>query len=87
MARNATTLTNYITTAQAGRLFHRTEMTIYLWRRDKEMPYIIIPSDQTPAIRFDLDAVLSWAADWHFKYKEEELSDLRRHNLELATAQ
>lgn len=86
MQKNATVLANYITTAQAGRLFHRTDMTIYLWRKNKEMPYIIIPSDQTPAIRFDLEALLVWADAWHIKYKEEELNALRRCNIELAEA-
>jgi len=73
---NITVLSSFMTGNQMRRLFGRTAMTLYIWRRDKGLPYILIPGEGKPSIRFDLDAVLSWAVLLNVEYSEEVLNEL-----------
>ena len=53
-------LEGYVTTKFLCRLFDRSELTIIYWRRDNGLPYIEIPSDARPTVRFVLKEVLKW---------------------------
>lgn len=50
-----------VTTGYLLRLFDRAEPTLYLWRRERGLPYIVIPGDDRPVIRYDLRKVIAWA--------------------------
>ena len=43
------------------RLFNKTYMTVYNWRKTRDMPHIIIPGNKN-TIRFVPNDVLIWAA-------------------------
>jgi phage terminase Nu1 subunit (DNA packaging protein) len=42
-------------------LFKRSKETIELWRKKHGLPFVCIPGDTRPAIRFDLAVVKPWA--------------------------
>ena len=80
MQRHMTTLENCITINQAKQLFRRTEMTIYLWRRDKGMPYIQLPGGKLKSVRFDVDKILKWAKTLNIRYEQDQLDVIRKNN-------
>jgi hypothetical protein len=41
--------------------FRVTEMTIQAWRRQQQLPTIVIPGTARPTVRFDPDLVQEWA--------------------------
>lgn len=51
------------TTTDLCRRFKKEPMTIYLWRRDRKLPAIIIPGSSRPTVRFVPDDVRKWAAN------------------------
>lgn len=62
MSINSVTLTNdLLTTKNLCGLFKRGEMTIYLWRRNKNLPFIQVGGGTRPLIRFKKKDILKWA--------------------------
>lgn len=43
------------------KLFRRNKITIYFWRNTKGLPYVEIPGEKRPVIRFNRRKVLAWA--------------------------
>lgn len=67
-----------LTTAEVCELFNKTPMTIYLWRRDEELPVVTISGRAEKApVRFRLTDLLRWAA---LKGKEVEESVLEKYS-------
>lgn len=58
-----TVLKRYVTDGYLRRLFRRTEATVYQWREMRGLPYVEIPGDSRPTIRFYLPHVLAWAGE------------------------
>jgi hypothetical protein len=56
-------LNNLCTVGDMMRLFKRTELTIRLWCKYRNMPVVQIPGDSRPAIRFDIEEVTQWAEE------------------------
>ncbi len=52
---------NLLTTENLCRLFKRGEMTIYLWRRNKNLPFVQVGGGNRPLIRFKKREILRWA--------------------------
>ena len=79
MIDNVTILGNLLTVTSIKRLFDRTDVTLYVWRKQRGMPYVKIPGDRKPGIRFDVEAVCAWADDNGIEYdmdvKNEFLAD------------
>lgn len=50
-----------LTLKQVAKMFRVSEMTVYTWKRWQKLPFIVIPSDQRPAIRFHPVDVAKWA--------------------------
>jgi hypothetical protein len=61
MTKAATVLDQYVTVGRLCAMFKRSALTIAVWRETKGLPYVEIPGDDRPAIRFDLPDVLKWA--------------------------
>lgn len=55
--------TDFVTTGYLMRLFGRAEPTLYLWRRERGLPYVLIPGDDRAVVRYDLRKVLAWAKE------------------------
>ena len=47
--------------------FGVTPMTIYLWRKNRGLPSISIPGTGRPAVRFNPQEVIAWAAQQGIK--------------------
>lgn len=56
-----TVMKNLVTTHQLARMFRRAPITVMLWKRNEGLPYVSIPGDNRPAIRYDMDQVTAWA--------------------------
>lgn len=56
-----TILNELLTTSDVCHMFNRSEMTIWLWRKNLNMPYIVIPGTERQTIRYDKDEVTTWA--------------------------
>ena len=41
--------------------FDVTMMTVYNWRKKKKLPYVVIPGEEKPIIRFYPNEVEHWA--------------------------
>lgn len=54
-------LADLVATGYLAKLFRRTELTITLWRSNEDLPFVVIPGDDRPAIRFELPLVRDWA--------------------------
>ena len=52
---------SHLNTADLCRVFDCTPMTIYLWRRDKKMPFIKINIGRKNLILYDWGKVKAWA--------------------------
>lgn len=46
----------------AYEVFRVSPGTVYLWRKNRLLPYVRIPGDSTDAIRYRLEPLLAWAA-------------------------
>ena len=58
-----TVMENLLTVRQVADMFNRTDETVRLWMRDKELPCIRFPGSCKDAIRFDKVAVKKWAKE------------------------
>jgi phage terminase Nu1 subunit (DNA packaging protein) len=56
-------LSSLLNTAEVAKLFNRSQLTIQLWRKHKQLPYIRIRGARRDTIRYDLNAVRKWAVD------------------------
>lgn len=56
-----TVMKNLVTARQLARIFRRAPITVMLWKRNEGLPYVSIPGDERPAIRYDMDQVTAWA--------------------------
>lgn len=54
-------LNDLVTEQYVMRLFRVSKPSIYNWRRLYGMPFVEIPGDDRPSIRFRLKAVRAWA--------------------------
>jgi hypothetical protein len=52
---------NLLTVADVAEAFEVTSMTIYLWRRYRGLPFLLIPSQGKDSVRFYKDKVVKWA--------------------------
>ena len=50
-----------LTISGACKLFGRTEMTIYLWREKRNLPYITFPGSDRTMVRFIKTDLIEWA--------------------------
>ena len=56
-----TVVDDYVTEGVLQKLFGKSSITLELWRKNKGLPFVVIPGDGRPAIRFVLADVLAWA--------------------------
>lgn len=68
------TLDNLWTITDVAKYFGKCEMTIRLWRENKELPAITIKGDQRPALRFIPNEVREWARKNKIKIDNEPAS-------------
>lgn len=54
-------LSGTLNTADLTRLFSRSPLTILLWRKNKNLPYIRIKGEKRDTIRYDRAKVEEWA--------------------------
>lgn len=52
---------NLLTTDDITEMFNVSKMTIYLWRRNHDMPFITLPGGSRPPIRFLEEDIKKWA--------------------------
>lgn len=52
---------SYLTTKDLERMFDRSRMTIFNWRRYLDLPYYEFVFDDRTLIRFKLEEVQAWA--------------------------
>jgi hypothetical protein len=50
-----------LTITGVARLFSRSALTILQWRTYNGLPYVVLPGDERPSIRYELDEVRAWA--------------------------
>jgi hypothetical protein len=50
-----------LTVADVARMLGRTAQTVYLWKKNKSLPYILIGGGERATIRFRKASVLAWA--------------------------
>lgn len=50
-----------LTTKQISKMFAVTTMTIYNWRKNKNMPFSHLEGGEKPPVRYDEGAVMHWA--------------------------
>ena len=60
-------MSGYLTTKDLERMFDRSRMTIFNWRRYLNLPYHEFVFDDRTFVRFKLEEVQAWADD-HGKY-------------------
>ncbi len=65
-------LDEFVTSGFLARLFGRTPLTIKNWRRYKDLPYVLIPGDASPTIRFRLEEVIEWADALGKRYNRKQ---------------
>ena len=51
----------YLTTRDLERMFGRSRMTIYNWRKHLGLPYHVFEFDERISIRFKLEEVQEWS--------------------------
>jgi len=62
MSVTSTTLSHdLLTTGDLCKLFNRGEMTIYLWRRKLNLPFVQVGGGTRPLIRFKKRDIIKWA--------------------------
>ena len=54
-------LAELLTIKKLCKMFRVSEMTVYTWKRYRGLPFISVPSDARPAIRFLPQEVAAWA--------------------------
>jgi predicted DNA-binding transcriptional regulator AlpA len=52
---------NLITTDDVTKIFNVSKMTIYLWRKNHDFPFITLPGGLRPPIRFVEADIKEWA--------------------------
>jgi len=62
------------TTRDLAVLFNRTPMTIYLWRRDRGLPAVVIKGAARPAVRFIPADVRAWASRNGYRMRKEAMA-------------
>ena len=50
-----------LTTKQISYMFDVTTMTVYNWRKSKNMPFAHLEGGEKPPVRYDEGAVLHWS--------------------------
>lgn len=59
--RQVEVLTDFVTTGYLCKLFGRCSLTITNWRNNEGLPYVEIPGEGKPSIRYRLSKVRKWA--------------------------
>lgn len=54
-------ISTLMTHSDVCRLFRKSELTIMLWRQNDGLPAIRIPGESRDTLRYERNAVMSWA--------------------------
>lgn len=61
-----------LTTSQVQYMFNVTPMTVYNWRKTRNMPFYTLEGHKKPPVRFDEGLVLDWAFNFGRKVENQD---------------
>lgn len=82
-----TEIKGLLTTKQLAKLFAGrkgkgvTPLSITKWRNNRGLPFVILPGDGRPAIRFSAPKVARWARDNGYEFKAPDMRAGRKRKV------